>query len=1015
MTNHWIDIKNTDCVLMIGSNAAENHPVSFKWIEEARRNNGAKLIVVDPRITRSAAKADLYGRIRSGTDIAFIGGLINYALTYGKYNANYALNYTNLAYLIDGAYDGNDVANKGIFTGMTAYHPTNNPVPKYDKSSWAYQTDDSGPVIDGNYPNTPTDAESVFDILRTHYSRYTPDMVSSITGIDKNTFLQIAEAYCNTGNPGQSGTIMYAMGTTQHTYGTQNIRSYAILQLLLGNMGVAGGGINALRGESNVQGSTDMCLLHHILPGYLGVVEADMLTLGLQTSPATVKNSGNLTGTTTPPSLIIDGLTGIDRDEVRAGDRIRITTVGAPDYGNVYVIEAVINATSVRVRSRWNGTKEVDVKGGILNNWTNGNGYSITSESAVDHTVATDSYLGQCTKKALAGVKDVLGNERLSADWWQYYPKYMMSLLAAWWGGSDRFTAADPHGGDFGYQFLPKVDPDTNYSHINIFEHINALGATVPQMMMCWGQNPAVGGPQSVFERQQLEKLDTLVCVDLWETETSAFWKPDASGNSFGTGTPTANIDTTVYLLPAKASMEKEGSISNSGRWLQWRYPARDGSVEFHKGGHLAAQGYGTKADLDIINDLMLELKSLYAGATTVANGLGIAEMTWGFETDGYGVQGSVADPRKVAREVNGFVIQNPGDSNTVARKANSQKSSFGQLLANIDTSAAPDEMTVSGNWLYCGSYVEPGADLLAPQSGDYAGNRMTKRVPVDNSASGIGLFSNWSWCWPINRRIIYNRASLNPTGGSPDIYEPWSDKWVIKYDYTAGGWAPGGDVPDGGWKPEDYMAFIMKEEGASHIWGPGRVDGPLPEHYEPAETPLAQHPFGTGHCLWNPTVIYDDYKGTGSDFYQYDNESTFGDRSTYPVVGTTYRLVEHWQAGAMTRNLPWLVELQPDMFCEMSEEFAASFNPAIQNGDTVKVTTARNTANPVTCVALVTKRFKPFDVMGSIVHQVGLPWHFGYRGLGQGNSANLLTPHIGDPNTRIPEYKAFLCKVEPA
>lgn len=251
-----------------------------------------------------------------------------------------------------------------------------------------------------------------------------------------------------------------------------------------------------------------------------------------------------------------------------------------------------------------------------------------------------------------------------------------------------------------------------------------------------------------------------------------------------------------------------------------------------------------------------------------------------------------------------------------------------------------------------------------------------------------IGLFPKWGWCWPVNRRILYNRASVDLNGVPWDAEHPviaWQDgKWV-------------GDVPDGGGAPMaqgGHHPFIMKDNGFASLFGAGLADGPLPEHYEPWESPIS-NPFSSQQM--NPAAIVwrPDEKGSVNQ---------------YPIVCSTYRVCEHWQAGQMTRNLPWLVELCPEPFVELSEELAAE--KGIKNADMVKV---RSSRGEVTVRGMVTKRFKPFNVGGKTVHQVGLIWHFGYIGLATGDSANLLTPHVGDANTTIPEYKAFLVDVEKA
>ena len=255
MTNHYIDFRNADVILNMGSNVAENHPVSFKWIQAAR-DKGATFIHVDPRFTRTSAKADIFVRLRSGTDIAFLGGMIKYILDNNLYDEFYLKNYTNASFIATPKYSFDD----GLFSG---YDPNKR---SYDASTWALEKDDKGiPKRD----MTLQDPRCVYQLLKKHYSRYTPEKVTAITGTPQGDLEMVYKAYCATGAADKAGTVLYAMGWTQHTVGVQNIRAMSIIQELLGNMGIAGGGINALRGESNVQGSTDQGLLFHILPGYL--------------------------------------------------------------------------------------------------------------------------------------------------------------------------------------------------------------------------------------------------------------------------------------------------------------------------------------------------------------------------------------------------------------------------------------------------------------------------------------------------------------------------------------------------------------------------------------------------------------------------------------------------------------------------------------------------------------------------------------------------------------------------
>jgi formate dehydrogenase-N alpha subunit len=801
MTNHWGDIANSDVILAIGGNPAEGHPAAFGWIMKAKER-GAKLIAVDPRLTRTGSKADLYARLRSGTDVAFIDGMINYVIqdiekNPDNYNMLYIREYTNASFLVNPDFKGPSDLD-GLYSGYAGgINETDAAKRAYNKSTWTYQLDENGiPKMD----KTLQDPNCVFQLLKKHVARYTPEKISAVCGTSADTFLQVCKSYAETGKTGKAGTIMYAMGTTQHTNGAENIRAYSILQMLLGNMGVAGGGINAMRGESNVQGSTDYGLLYHILTGYLKNV--------------------------------------VDNDTTLAKYNTRITpTTKMPK----------------------------------------------------------------------------------SLNWWKNTPKYVVSLLKAWYGD------AATKDNEFAFNYLPKLDSTKNYSFIALFE---AMAAGTIKGLMCWGQNPAVGGPDSNLERKALENLDWLVGVDLWSTETMNFWHRP--------GVDPATIKTEVFVLPALASYEKEGSITNSSRWMQWRYKAADGPGE-------------AEDDLWIMNKLMVKIRELYKQEGGPVAGA-ITDMAWDY--------GDKADPHTVAKEINGYDL------------------TTSKLLTNF-VSCKDDGTTSCGNWLYSGSYTEAG--------------NMAARRKLTADAFNIGLFPEWSWAWPINRRIIYNRASVDLDGNPFDPEHP-----VIKWNATKKGWD--GDVADNAAAPQSadagVLPFIMVPDGTAKLFGPGMAEGPFPEYYEPWESPI-NNPMSKQQSnpifkIWRP-----EEKGTADKF---------------PIVGTTYRVVEHWQAGQMTRNLPWLVEMQPEPFVEMSEELATE--KGITNGEKVIVESNRGS---VKMVAVVTKRFKPLQLNGKSVHQVGMTWHWGYSGLSTGDSANLLTPHVGDANTMIPEYKAFLVNVRKA
>lgn len=267
MTNHWEDIKNADVVLVMGGNAAEAHPVGFKWAIEARNNNKAKLIVVDPRFTRSAAMSDFYAPVRAGSDIAFLGGVINYLITNNKIQTEYVRHYTNAPFIVGEAYQFND----GIFSGYDEAKRA------YDPASWAYEKGEDGFA---KVDMTMEHPRCVFQVMKRHYASYTPEMVSKVCGTKEADFLKVCEYIATTATPDRTMTILYALGWTQHSTGSEMLRCGALMMLLLGNIGVSGGGMNALRGHSNIQGLTDLGLLSNMLTGYLGLARDSEQELG---------------------------------------------------------------------------------------------------------------------------------------------------------------------------------------------------------------------------------------------------------------------------------------------------------------------------------------------------------------------------------------------------------------------------------------------------------------------------------------------------------------------------------------------------------------------------------------------------------------------------------------------------------------------------------------------------------------------------------------------------------------
>jgi len=830
MTNHWIDFKNSDVILIMGSNPASNHPVSFKWIQEAMDKRGARVLSVDPRFTQSSAKAHVYAPLRSGTDIAFLGGMIKYIIDNNLYFAEYVKNYTNASYLVNPAFKlpGD---NNGVYSGLEGS--------KYNKDTWAYQTG-AGGVIKKDM--SLQDPNCVFQLLKKHYSRYTPELVSRICGTPKEKLLEIYKEYASTGKPDKAGVELYAMGWTQHTVGTQMIRTMCMVQLLLGNMGIAGGGVAAMRGESNVQGSTDHGLLFHIWPGYIGAPTASLKTL-------------------------------------KEFNEKRIPTT----------------------------------------------------------------------------------KEKNSLNWLKNFPKYSASFLRSMYG-----TNATP---EEAYAMMPKLDDGANYSWLVLFDQMYKGKFTG---FFAWGMNPACSGAHANKVRQALGKLDWMVNVNLFDNETGSFWR--------GPGMDPTKIKTEVFLLPCASSIEKEGSLANSGRLMQWRYKA------------VNPPGVALP-DGDIMSELFFKVRGLYekqGGPHKEA----LTKLTWPYgkkTLDGH----YHYDPHSVAKEINGFFLADKKVENPT-KKGDFKEFKKGDPVPTFAW-LQDDGSTSSGCWVYCGSYADKG---------NMAARRGTK------DASGIGLYSEWAWSWPVNRRIIYNGASVDLNGKPWDPKRPvitWNgEKWV-------------GDVPDGVGDPgSGRPPFIMKPDGVASLFGPGLVDGPFPEHYEPLECPVEKNLLSPQKH--NPAIRRFDKPGVGSELDVYSGVTGCDPR--FPFICSTYRVSEHWQTGVLTRWCPWLVEMQPGMFVEMSVELAKE--RGIKNGEKVIVKSARG---EVEATAIVTPRFKPFNIDGNIIHEVGIPWHFGWitqarpkKKYGKldkkpqvftyGDSANLLTPTIGDANTMIPESKAFMVNV---
>ncbi len=543
-TNYQQDLAHSDCILFMGSNMAEAHPVGFRWPMKAKEQ-GATLIHVDPRFSRTSALCDVFVGIRAGSDIAFLGGIINYILANDRWFKDYVLAYTNASLIIQEGYqDTEDLA--GLFSGYDEQAHA------YDaeEGHWGYQgapseheggkdspgdgsargehgvhgyglmggaTSHSAPrstMTDapaGEPPRDPTlqHPRCVMQILRRHYARYTPEAVAQVCGCTPEEFLRVAGLLCDNSGRDRTTAIVYAVGWTQHTTGVQIIRTSGIVQLLLGNMGRPGGGIMAMRGHSSIQGSTDVSTLYDLLPGYLPQPAAD------------------------------------EAHE--------------------------------------------------------------TLDGYVEH-------------------------EGLPTGYWANFRSFIVSLLKAWYG--EQATAAN----DYHYDWLTRIDGD--YSQLPTFDR---MSRGEMEGYFLFGQNPAGGAPNAGLHRAGLRNLDWLVVLDWFETESAVFWKCDP------TGPPSSAIKTEVFLIPAAGSPEKEGTLANTQRLLQWHGKAMDPVGD-------------CRSDAWFVYELGKRLKRLYEGSTDPKDQPLLA-LTWDYDFDEHPrlPDGTVSriegepDIEKILMEINGY------------------------------------------------------------------------------------------------------------------------------------------------------------------------------------------------------------------------------------------------------------------------------------------------------------------------------------------------------------------------
>jgi formate dehydrogenase major subunit len=563
---------------------------------------------------------------------------------------------------------------------------------------------------------------------------------------------------------------------------------------------------------------------------------------------------------------------------------------------------------------------------------------------------ALPAYLAtQDARRAHDTLREYIQTETEPTSFWSNTPAYIISQLKAWFG--DAATADN----DYGYDWLPKINGD--HSHLPVF--VEMADGKVKGMILT-GQNPATS-INSLYQRKAMQNLEWLVVLDFYETESAAFWKNVA-------GADPTKVKTEVWFLPAAHVAEKDGSMTQTQRTLQWHDKAADPPGQ-------------ARSDLYFWYALGKKLKARYASSTSKRD-LAIKNMTLNYDPDPEDVANWKAKDEpsafKILKEINGFDYKTKNVLNT-----------FADLKA--------DGSTAAGAWIYTGA-----VQLVSGQIVNRA--RMT---PGKNDG---WVSPNWGWAWPGNRHNLYNRASADTDGN------PWSDRkkytyWDAKatppvwkndsgegidFTPTKAPSTPANPTGVGVAFHSGRDPFLLKVDGKSWLFAPtGLVDGPIPTHYEPWESPVKNALYKQDR---NPVAKIWDVQGNKYNEFA---------GSQFPYAITTYRLTEHHLSGTMTRWLPWLAELMPDLFVELPPELAAEKD--IKNGDFVTVTTERGA---VEARALVTRRLRPFTIDGKKVYQIGMPWHWGYMGIATGDVVNNLSSLVADPNVSIHEGKAFTADI---
>jgi formate dehydrogenase major subunit len=940
-TTFSTDMQFADSFLIMGSNMAECHPVAFRWVMAAktRPNNPAKVIHADPRFTRTSAMANTYAPVRAGTDIAFLGGVIKYILD-------------KHAPVFDKP--ESQRSSKEKFHADYLLNYTNAPT-----------------LISEDFKDTEEDnfagIFSGFDPRERKYNqkkwRYAAEPAKPGGGPDKDK---------KDDHPREGGTPQEGK---PHSFSAQ---------------------VGKLVGPEPTQDRTlkaPNCVFHILqrhyaryTPELVEQVCGTPRDIFQKVCETLYENSGpDRTGAICYAVGWTQHTVGVQMIRAAAVVQLLLGNIGRPGGGIL----------ALRGHATIQGSTDIATLYNLLP------GYINPPSALRKHDTLSDYF-------------DV---ETSATSFWSNLPAFFVSQLKAWFGDD-----ATPEN-NFAYDYLPRITAD--HSHLPVMVEMSAGRV---KGMMALGQNPAVGGQNASFQRQALAKLDWLVVRDLYETETASFWK-DSPEVKNGTLKP-ESIQTEVFFLPAAAVAEMDGSFTNTHRLVQWHEKAVDPSGD-------------CRSDIWFTVHLGLKLKELYKGSKEKRD-RPIQALVWDYIDEEENRPWRIKDEPSaslIMKEINGYkcVV----DGKKMGLKEAPPLSYFSKLKDDPSPGYAPldDGTTACGAWIYTGIYAPPAEQPKGTKTEDAKGRPPVRYGGVNRAASRMSddwVSLNWGFSWPANRRILYNRCSADPDGnpwpkearlaqehgprnedGSPKHkgYVYWDAKAVNKATGKPGNWV-GLDVPDfvAGKAPsteanpkgvgvathDGKSPFIMKADGKGWLFVPnGLVDGPMPTHYEPYESPVQNIVYKQ---QFNPPAIVWTINAPAG---QQGNTYAPVGSPDYPHVLSTYRLTEHHLSGSMSRWLPWLAELMPELFCEISPELAAEIG--VRNTEYVKISTPRAT---IRAKALVTRRIRPFRLKEKVVHHVGLPWHWGYKGLTTGDVANDLTALVADPNVTIHEGKVFVCNV---